>query len=520
MTDNNNFKLRMQQATSDNRRIAKNTLMLYMRMLLSMMVSIYTSRIVLNVLGIEDYGIYNIVGSVVGILSFLNASMSGATSRFLAFEIGRGDSIRLKDTFCSAFIIHIGVAILIFIIAETLGLWVLYNKLTIPSERIYAAHWVYQLSIITMAIGITQVPYNASIIAHEKMDIYAYVEILNVILKLVIVFMLGIGNVDKLISYATLTLCVTIVITMIYRIYCIKNFDECRLNFIWKRSILRPMLSLSGWDLLGHLGYTIRLYGTNMLLNIFFGPAVNAASGIATVVQSAISGFSANVITAVRPSIIKSYATNDIRRFDTLLTNTSYFTLLIMMVITGPVLLNLSLIMTTWLTTVPKYCIDFTFLCLLSNCISAYASILYIGIHSTGKLMFSSLFRNILYILSIAILFILLKLEYIPQTAYVLLLITQALVGIVDSLLLHSYVKSFNLKPILKNLLIAILAFTISFIVGQKIKGNVSSIAGFFLSSISFVVIFFFIIWTLGMSSQQRLLIKVTINKYVKRVKA
>ena len=352
------------------------------------------------------------------------------------------------------------------------------------------------------------------------MDIYAYVEILNVILKLVIVFMLGIGNVDKLISYATLTLCVTIVITMIYRIYCIKNFDECRLNFIWKRSILRPMLSLSGWDLLGHLGYTIRLYGTNMLLNIFFGPAVNAASGIATVVQSAISGFSANVITAVRPSIIKSYATNDIRRFDTLLTNTSYFTLLIMMVITGPVLLNLSLIMTTWLATVPKYCIDFTFLCLLSNCISAYASILYIGIHSTGKLMTSSLFRNMLYIFSIAILYLLLKLGYPPQTAYALLLVTQLLVGIVDSMLLHSYIKSFNLKPILKNLLVATLAFIISFIVGLKIKNGVSSIADFLLSSISFVIIFFFIIWTLGMSSQQRLLIKVTINKYVKRVKA
>ena len=214
------------------RRIARNAFLLYFRMFLSMVVGLYTSRVVLRTLGVEDYGIYGVVGGVVSMMGFLNASMSGATSRFLTFELGRGDKKRLSDTFSSALIAHILVAIIVFLLAETIGLWFLNNKLVIPENRMLAAHWVYQCSILSAMLGITQAPYNASIIAHEKMGVYAYVEILNVTLKLLIVYLLFIGNFDKLKLYSVLVLAVSILIMLIYRIYCVRklqslgNFDQ------------------------------------------------------------------------------------------------------------------------------------------------------------------------------------------------------------------------------------------------------------------------------------------------------
>ena len=228
---------------SDNRRIAKNALMLYIRMFLTMIVGLYTSRVVLATLGVEDYGIYGVVGGIVAMMGFLNASMSGATSRFLTFELGRGDKQRLADTFSSALIVHIGIAVVVLLLAESVGLWFLENKLIIPAGRMNAARWVYQCSILSAMLGITQAPYNASIIAHEKMDVYAYVEILNVTLKLLIVYLLVIGHFDKLILYALLTLAVSVVVMLTYRIYCIRHFEESHFHWLWDKTILKPLLS-------------------------------------------------------------------------------------------------------------------------------------------------------------------------------------------------------------------------------------------------------------------------------------
>ena len=265
----------MQDTTSNNKRIAKNTIMLYIRMFISMLVGLYTSRVVLATLGVEDYGIYGVVGGVVAMMGFLNASMSGATSRFLTFELGRGDKDRLAKTFSSALIVHIAIAIIVFILAETVGLWFLCNKLNIPEGRMEAAHWVYQFSILATMLSITQVPYNATIIAHEKMDVYAYMEILNVSLKLLIVYLLCIGNFDKLILYASLMLAVSILIMMVYRIYAIRQFPEAHFHWIWDKTYLRPLLSFSGWDLYGNACVIARQQGTNFLINIFYGVVFN-----------------------------------------------------------------------------------------------------------------------------------------------------------------------------------------------------------------------------------------------------
>ena len=307
----------MSEIQSTNKRIAKNTLMLYVRMIISTLVILYTSRVVLNTLGVDDYGIYNVVGGIVAIFSFLNSSMSGATSRFLTYEMGCNNG-KLSKIFSSALYIHIGIAILILVAAETVGLWFMNNKLVIPDDRMFAAHVVYQCSVISMMVTVTQVPYNASIIAHEKMDVYAYIELLNVFLKLGIVFILMIGRFDKLILYAILVLVVSILIAAIYRIYCTKKFSECHLSGSPDMQIIKPMLSFSGWDLFGNMSVSVRQQGTSIILNMFYGPALNAAIGLANSVQNVILSFANNVIMAFRPQIIKQYAEQNIGRMQSL----------------------------------------------------------------------------------------------------------------------------------------------------------------------------------------------------------
>ena len=307
--NNSQTNLQEQSETpTSNKRIAKNALMLYIRMFLTMIVGLYTSRVVLATLGVEDYGIFGVVGGVVAMMGFLNASMSGATSRFLTFELGRGNQKRLAEMFSSALIVHIGIALIVFVLAETVGLWFLCNKLVIPEGRMTAAHWVYQCSILSAMLTITQAPYNASIIAHEKMGIYAYIEILNVTLKLLIVYLLVIGDLDKLILYAILHLVVTIIVLLTYRIYCIRKFEEIKFQWTWDKGIIKSLLSFSTWNIFSNVGWMFQHHGTNFVINFFLGVAMNAAVSIGLTVANTINNFASNVMTAFRPQIIKFWA--------------------------------------------------------------------------------------------------------------------------------------------------------------------------------------------------------------------
>lgn len=319
--------------------------MLYIRMFISVIISLYTSRVVLQTLGVEDYGIYGVVGGIVAMMGFINASMSGATSRFLTFELGRGDFSRLSKTFSSALLVHIIIAVIVLVLAETVGLWFLCNKLVIPEGRMVAAHWVYQLSILSSMLAITQVPYNSSIIAHEKMDVYAYVEILNVMLKLLIVYLLVIGSFDKLILYAILMFAVSVIIIMVYRIYCIRRFEECKFRWIWDKTFLKPIISFSGWDLFGNMAVTTRQQGTNFLINMFFGVVYNAASGVASTVNGILGMFSQNILTAFRPQIIKFYSVGSVQESVNLLYNAGKFATLLMVLIAIPFSFEMEYIM-------------------------------------------------------------------------------------------------------------------------------------------------------------------------------
>ena len=434
------------QTAENNKRIAKNTIMLYLRMFLTMVVGLYTSRVVLQTLGVEDYGIYGVVGGIVAMMGFLNASMSGATSRFLTFELGRGDKERLSKTFSSALVVHIIIAAIVFVVAETVGLWFLCYKLVIPENRMVAAHCVYQLSILSSMLTITQVPYNSSIIAHEKMDVYAYVEILNVTLKLLIVYLLLIGNFDKLILYAILMFAVSVIIIMVYRIYCIRNFEECKFQWIWDKDYLKPIVSFSGWDLFGNMAVSIRQQGTNFLINMFFGVVYNAASGVASTVNGILGMFSQNILTAFRPQIIKLYSAGKIQESVNLLYNAGKFATLLMVLITIPFAFEMDFIMKIWLGTPPEYAVLFCRIMVIASCINMCECAINIGIHATAQVRQMSFFTGVCYLGILPIIYICYQLELPVETAYYLSYVVCTINLFIRSIILRKKIPYFSIR--------------------------------------------------------------------------
>jgi len=426
---------------SNNRRIAKNAVMLYIRMFLSMIVGLYTSRVVLNTLGVEDYGTYGIVGGVVGMLGFLNASMSGATSRFLTFELGRGDKKRLADTFSSALIVHMGIALIVLVVAETVGLWFLTHKLVIPEGRMPAAHWVYQMSIASAMLGITQVPYNATIIAHEKMDIYAYVEILNVTLKLLIVYLLTIGHFDKLILYAALVLVVSMIILMIYRIYCIRHFHESRFHWIWDKTILKPLLSFSGWNLYGNMGGIFQQQGTNFVINFFFGVAMNAAVSIGLTVANTVNQFSSNVMLAFRPQIIKLYSIGEKAQMRELTILGIKVIMFIYCLVAVPVYLEVDNLLQIWLVSPPDNSAIICRLFLVSIFFETIRYLIIINIHASGSVRLVSLFSGTLFILIPVLTYLAYYYGGVMELAIVFIILSNLLLCLINIHLVKYYIQ-------------------------------------------------------------------------------
>ena len=462
----------MQDTTSNNKRIAKNTIMLYIRMFISMVVGLYTSRVVLATLGVEDYGIYGVVGGVVAMMGFLNASMSGATSRFLTFELGRGDKDRLAKTFSSALIVHIGIAIVVLILAETVGLWFLSSKLNIPAERMQAAHWVYQLSILSAMFGITQVPYNAAIIAHEKMDVYAYVEILNVSLKLLIVYLLCIGNFDKLILYASLMLAVSILIMMVYRIYAIRQFPEAHFHWIWDKTYLRPLLSFSGWDLYGNACVIARQQGTNFLINIFYGVVYNAASGIATTVQGTISGLAFNIILAFRPQIIKQYAKGNVEDMSKLVGNAVCFTTILFGCMSIPLILETHYIMKAWLGVIPEKSEIFCQILLIASFLGLLNNIWNTCIHATGKIKEISIFSGTFFLISLPIIYVVFQFKAPVESAYLVFILSIVFVNVSNLLIIKKKIPKLKLNFVFLNYIKVIIVLMASYYITSLFKAQ------------------------------------------------
>lgn len=409
----------MSSISANNKRIAKNTLLLYIRMFFTMIVTLYTSRIVLNTLGIEDFGIYNVVGGVVSMLGFINGAMATATQRYLTFELGRNDFNQLQKVFNTSLFIHALISVLIVVLAETVGLWFLYNKMTIPSLRMDAALWVFQLSIFSSVVVIMSVPYNAVIIAHEKMSAFAYISVLEVTLKLSIVFLLQVGNFDRLKLYAILMFLVQLCIRLVYGLYCGYYFPETKFKKTWNSKLFKEMLSFAGWNLWGHCAAIAFTQGVNILLNIFFNPVVNAARGVAVQAQGAVSQFSVNFQTALNPQITKSYAVCDYSYMHNLIFKSSKFTFFLLFLLSLPVMLETEMILKAWLKIVPVDTATFLRLMLCVTIVDAVANPLMVAAAATGKIKFYQLVVGGILLAILPISYVVLRLGGSPSSVFV-----------------------------------------------------------------------------------------------------
>lgn len=345
--------------SQNNKRIAKNTLLLYFRTIIILLITLYTSRVVLNVLGVEDYGIYNVVGGVVAMFSLVSGSLSSSISRFITFELGRGDGERLATVFSTSVNIQLSLSFLILLLGGTIGGWFLNTQMNIPAERLSAANWVLYCSLLVFCINLISIPYNASIVAHERMSVFAYVSILDAALRLSICFLIMASPFDKLKSYAVLLVIVALIIRLVYGAYCSRHFAECHYRRVFDRSLLGQMGGLAGWTLATNGCWMFGTQGVNILINLFFGVTLNAARGIATQVDGAIQQFVNNFTMAINPQITKSYASGHISEMFVLVCRGAKFSYFLLLLFALPVILEADYVLRLWLKTVPEYAVPF-----------------------------------------------------------------------------------------------------------------------------------------------------------------
>lgn len=409
----------MSVKSENNRRIAKNTLLLYIRMLFIMAVSLYTSRVVLNSLGVEDYGIYNVVGGVTAMFSILSGSLSAAISRFITFELGKGNLEKLKTVFSTAVTVQLLLAAIIVIAAEVAGVWFLNAKMNIPAERMYAANWVLQCSIFTFAINLVSVPYNAAIIAHERMSAFAYISIIEVTLKLGAVFALHLFMHDKLIAWAVLLFLISAAIRFVYGIYCKRHFEECTYRFVLDKPLLKEITGFAGWNFIGSSSAVLRDQGTNIALNLFCGPVVNAARGISVQVQMAVQNFVTNFMTALNPQITKSYACGDRSYMLTLIRQGARLSFYLMLLLSLPVLIETPTILKIWLRIVPDHTVNFVRLILLFTLTESLSGPLITAMLATGKIRNYQLVVGGLQMMNFPISYLLLRWGAAPEVTLI-----------------------------------------------------------------------------------------------------
>ena len=419
------------QEKTNNKTIAKNTLFLYFRMMFTMVISLFTSRIILQKLGVDDYGIYQAVGGVVGFLSFINGALATGSSRFLTYALGEGNAEKLKRTFSTTLNIHIIIAIMVVIVAETIGLWFLYHKMVIAPERMTAAVYTYHLSILTAVFTLTQVPYNATIVAHEKMSIYAYMSIFEVSAKLLICYLLTIGNFDRLMMYATLLLVVQVGCMCFYRFYCTHHFEEARFSFSFDKKIFKEIAGFSGWSMFANASIALNSQGVLILLNMFFAPAVVAARAISLQVNMAANQFVSNFRQAANPQIVKKYASGDYEGSKHLLLESTKYSYYMMYLIALPVCLLAYPLLKLWLGVVPDYTVPFLQIVIVQSLFQVFDTSFYTALYAKGRLRENALTSPTLGFMIFPITYVFFKLGYSPLVLSWTSLVIYAILGII-----------------------------------------------------------------------------------------
>lgn len=506
---------------SRNNRIARNTVMLYVRMLLIMAVTLYTSRVVLQTLGAEDYGIYNVIGGVVAMLGFLNNSMAIATQRFLNYEMGKGGGENLFKVFSMSFISYCIIAIVVFVLSETIGLWFILNKLVIPSERLSAAVWIYQFSILTIIFNLLSVPYNAAIIAHERMSAFAYISVLEVVGKLVMAYLITVSPIDKLIFYGLLMCLISLIVRLVYSRYCKIHFEECRVRWIWDKKLLKQLFGFSGWMLAGTSSHLFTTQGVNFLINMFFGPVMNTARAISMQVYNAMNSFALNFMMATRPQIVKAYVQNDYRYMYKLIFSSTKFSFILLLLLSLPILLHTDYILVLWLGQVPEYTSLFVQLTIIDLLISSSFSPIASLSQASGKIKNYQLIISIGYCLIFIVTWILYRESFLAYaTCFVSIIIN--LIGVFARVFELNYSQCFPTVAYIKQVLFPIfISFLVVFLISCFFKSVLvveNSIVCLLLNTSIYWGITCIIVWALVLDSNERKMARNMVYKTIHKL--
>lgn len=490
-------------------------------MLLLLALSFYTSRIILQTLGVEDYGVYNAVGGIVAMFSFLNNSMSTSTQRFITIALGKGNKEEISQIFSTSIQIHIVIALIVLILGETIGLWFLYNKMQIPPHRIDAAFWTLQCAIGATLVMVSSVPYNAAIIAYERMSAFAYMSIIEAALKLAIIYALLIGNADKLILYAILMLGVQILIRLCYTWYCQRNFPDMKFQLTWNKPLLKEMSSLAGWGLLGNIAFILNTQGVNLLLNLYFGVIANAARGIALQVEGALKQFVTSFTMAVNPQITKSYAQEDFKYMHGLICSSARFSVYLMALITIPLLFETEYVLKLWLGEVPQYAVIFLQWSILISFIDpALSNSSLTAIIATGKIKKYQLAVTAVGGLIFFLSCLAFKLGYPPQATFIIYFfihiilqgIRLSVLRLLTNLPMKKFIKDVILKSLSTVLLCCIIPLALTNIMETGLLRLITLTTASLLSSTS-------IIYFVGLSSNEQKFVLERIKLLQQKVK-
>lgn len=478
-------------------------------MLLIMGVNLYTVRIILDKLGVEDYGLYNVIGGIVTLLSFLSGTLASSSQRFLAFEIGRKNIERLKQVFSLNLLIYFLIAVLLLLIFETAGVWFINNRLNIPPNREVAAFWTFQFSIFTFIVTLLYIPFNASIIAHEKMGIYAYVGILEAIIKLLIAFILSIFAYDKLILYSFLIFVTSLIVGLIYFIYCRSKFVECRISFLWNKALFKEIFGYSMWNLIGSVSNVLKNQGSNILLNIFFNPIVNAAWAIAYQINSTLNNFSNNFYTAVRPQITKSFAADDHEYMKKLVYQSSKFGFYLILILAIPLIFEMEFILKIWLNKLPDKVVLFSRLIVINSLIDVINLPLVASVQATGKIKLYQTVVSVLLLFNLPVSYLLLNRGFQPEVC-IYVSICLSIICFIPRLLIGEKVASIPAMEFFYQVFITIISVTIlslllpAFIYLRLDEGYTR----FFAVSITWLISSLLVIYIIGLNKNERNLLK------------
>ncbi len=510
-------------ASQDNKKIAKNTTFLYLRMLIVLALSLYTTRVVLSILGVVDYGIYNVVCGFVSMFAFLNNSLANGTQRFYNFKIGEGKRDEMPIVFTSSMLIQIVLAVILLIILESFGIWYINNKMIIPLDRMTAAFWVFQCSVVSLVFVILQVPYSAAILAFEKMDYYAVVSIIDAVLKLVIVLLLPYIGVDHLIIYGILMLMISIANYALYSSYCTIKFKQETSLLLKKKDkeLLREMTTFSGWNVFGTFAYMIKDQGLNVLLNSFFGPIVNAARGIAMQINGALQGFSANIVAAIRPQLVQSYSSGNIVRVQNMMYSMSRLTFLMLFVWSLPIMIELPFILKLWLSgTIPEYTIIFTDLVIVNMIITSMNTPLSQVVHATGKMKLYQVGTSITICTILPIAWLFLKMGYSPVSTFIVSIVVTILNQVVCLILLKKIfpysIRTYIKQVVLPCFFLALISPILPYIAHHTLEDGLFRLClVVFISVITTVLLSYFLV----MSSGEKVMIIDYLKKFQTKIK-